>query len=153
MEMVKRKNLAVNQLDVIREIIDVFPVDKSHIEEKNINEYLYEITVSSKVQDLPSIKFTILKEKSEILIFINNVEGAYYEGNIDDIDDIKEIIKTVLKSEIKIENFYRKGKSIGKKIYLYIEGKEIDTFLYTEKIFWKLLYKEKKVIHYKPWLT
>lgn len=151
--MVKKEdNLTDNQIKFVKDIVSFFPNNKAVVEKRDIDKHLYEIIIFPNIKNLCSFKFLILKEKSELLIFINDVKGAYYEGNINDIDTIKEIIRTVLKSEIKIESFCRKGQDICKKIYLYVDGKEIDTFVYTERLFWKFLYKEKIEKTYQPWI-
>jgi hypothetical protein len=147
----KDKSLTINQIKFIEDILSFF-IDKAIIKKVDVDVNLYSINILPKDKNLSSFTFFISKENSEFLIFINDVKGAYYEGNIEDVEEIKDIIKTVLKSKIKIESFYRKGKNISKKIYLYIDGKEIDTFLYTERLFWKFLYKEKKEKIYQPWI-
>lgn len=155
LEMIVNKNnisLTANQIKFINDILSCFTKRNSIVEQIDVDINLYEISILPKEKNLCSFKFFILKEKSEFLLFINGVKGAYYEGNIDDVEEIKEIIRTVLKSKIKIESFYRKGKNISEKIYLYINGKEIDTFLYTERLFWKFLHKEKKEKIYQPWI-
>ena len=147
-------NLKLSINKIIEDIISLFPTGKSKITEVDVNAHIYEIKITPTIDNLCPFKFSILKEEFEVLMFINDVSGAYYEGCIDDDTvEIKEIIKTVLKSEIRIKEYYRKGKNISKKVVFSIDGKNIDSFLYSESLFWKLLYKEKKEIIYHPWIN
>lgn len=136
----------------VEKLASIISDDFAYIEKNDVNDHLFELYIRPYDASKCIVKMLVLKAEADVLMFIDNVKGAYYEGSIDHVDELIKVVLMVLQARIKIESYNRKGKNICKKIYFYHNEIEVDTFSYIENILWKFVYDEKIVKEYEALL-
>jgi len=123
----------------------------SEIVEVDFDKFLYTIDILPNNKKNCPIKFTIVKEVDEILIFLKGVSGAIFELDIYDEKYFLHILDSILISEIQINSYYKKNNVIANKVFFNINNLKAYSFVYINKIFWKFLYDNKKIKKYLPY--